>query len=71
MGHVGQSKTRVRWEFSMNVHSIWCYAGSAEVCAFSCKAERTQMNDNVVIIYEDEEVSAPKEVADFLEEERK
>ena len=29
------------------------------------------MNDNVVIVYNGEQVSAPKEVADFLEQDRK
>ena len=29
------------------------------------------MNDNVVIVYNGEQVSVPKEVADFLEQERK
>ena len=29
------------------------------------------MNDNVVIVYNDEQVSVPKEVADFLEQDRK
>ena len=35
------------------------------------KAERTQMNDNVVIVYNGEQVSVPKEVANFLEQDRK
>ena len=29
------------------------------------------MNDNVVIVYNGEQVSVPKEVADFLEQDRK
>ena len=29
------------------------------------------MNDNVVIVYNSEQVSVPKEVADFLEQDRK
>ena len=29
------------------------------------------MNDNVVIVYKGEQVSVPKEVADFLEQDRK
>ena len=43
---------------------------AARVCAFSCKAERTQMND-VVVTYFGEQVSVPKEVAYFLEQDRK
>ena len=44
---------------------------AARVCTLPSKAERTQMNDNVVIVYNGEQVSAPKEVADFLEQDRK
>lgn len=44
---------------------------TAQVCTFLCKAERTPMNDEVVITYEGEQVSAPKEVAEFLEQERR
>ena len=44
---------------------------AARVCTLPSKAERTQMNDYVVIIYNGEQVSVPKEVADFLEQDRK
>ena len=44
---------------------------AARVCTLPSKAERTQMNDNVVIVYNGEQVSVPKEVADFLEQVRK
>ena len=44
---------------------------AARVCTLPSKAERTQMNDNVVIVYNGEQVSVPKEVADFLEQDRK
>ena len=44
---------------------------AALVCTLPSKAERTQMNDNVVIVYNGEQVSVPKEVADFLEQVRK
>ena len=44
---------------------------AARVCTLPLKAERTQMNDNVVIVYNGEQVSVPKEVADFLEQVRK
>ena len=44
---------------------------AARVCTLPSKAERTQMNDSVVIIYNGEQVSVPKEVADFLEQDRK
>src|SRR5699024_9105900 len=35
------------------------------------KAERMQMNDSVAITYSGQQVSVPKEVADFLEQDRK
>ena len=41
------------------------------LCAFPWKAERMQMNDSVVISYSGQQVSVPKEVADFLEQDRK
>ena len=44
---------------------------AARVCAFPSRAERTQINDYVVIEYNGEQVSVPKEVADFLEQDRK
>ena len=44
---------------------------AARVCAFPWKAERMQMNDSVVITYCGQQVSVPKEVADFLEQDRK
>ena len=44
---------------------------AARVCTLPSKAERTQMNDNVVIVYNGEQVSVQKEVADFLEQVRK
>jgi RNA polymerase sigma factor (sigma-70 family) len=44
---------------------------AARVCTLPSKAERTQMNANVVIVYNGEQVSVPKEVADFLEQDRK
>ena len=44
---------------------------AARVCDFPSKAERTQMNDFVVIPYSGQQVSVPKEVADFLEQDRK
>ena len=44
---------------------------AARVCTLPSKAERAQMNDNVVIVYNGEQVSVPKEVADFLEQDRK
>ena len=44
---------------------------AVRVCALPSKAERTQMNDNIVIVYNGEQVSVPKEVADFLEQDRK
>ncbi|MCC2175358.1 sigma-70 family RNA polymerase sigma factor, partial [Hominicoprocola fusiformis] len=40
-------------------------------CTLPSKAERTQMNDNVVIVYNGEQVSVPKEVVDLLEQDRK
>ena len=44
---------------------------AAQVCALPSKAERTQMNDSIVIIYNGAQVSVPREVADFLEQDRK
>ena len=44
---------------------------AARVCAFPQKAERMQRNDSVVIAYSGQQVSVPKEVADFLEQDRK
>jgi len=43
---------------------------AAQVCAFPQEAERTFMNDTVVF-YHGERVSVPKEVAEFLEQDRK
>lgn len=40
-------------------------------CTLPPKAERAQMSDNVVIVYNSEQVLVPKEVADFLERNRK
>ena len=54
----------------MRVFSFWRCA-AARVCDFPSKAERTQMNDYVVITYSGQQVSVPKEVADFLEQDRK
>ena len=53
----------------MGVHSLDAVP-AAQVCAFPSRAERTQMNDYVVIEYNGEQVSVPKEVADFLEQDR-
>ena len=55
---------------SMKVDSFGAVP-AARVCTLPSKAERTQMNDNVVIVYNGEQVSVPKEVADFLEQDRK
>ena len=44
---------------------------AARVCTLPSKAERTQMNDNIVIVYNGEQVSVPKEVVDLLEQDRK
>ena len=38
---------------------------------FRRKRKGHKMNDNVVIVYNGEQVSVPKEVADFLEQDRK
>ena len=41
-------------------------------CApFRRKRKGHKMNDNIVIVYNGEQVSVPKEVADFLEQDRK
>ena len=43
---------------------------AAQVCSFPQEAERASMNDTVVF-YNGEQVSVPKEVAEFLEADRK
>ena len=53
---------------SMRACSIWRCAGNAGV--FLWDAEGTSMNDTVVF-YNSEQVLVPKEVAEFLEEDRK
>src|SRR5699024_12270912 len=61
--------------FSLSLHDalpiLFGAVPAARVCAFPWKAERTRMDDSVVILYNGEPVSVPKEVAEFLEQERK
>jgi RNA polymerase sigma factor (sigma-70 family) len=59
---------------SMKVDSFWRCTGSAGVCGKN--AETANLQDEltgalVVIVYNGEQVSVPKEVADFLEQDRK
>ena len=55
----------------MKVDSFWRCTGSAGVYLSVEKRKGHKMNDYVVIIYNGEQVSVPKEVADFLEQDRK
>lgn len=52
---------------------VYCFGAvpAARVCIFPLRGERTQMNDSVAIEYNGEQVSVPKEVADFLKQDRK
>ena len=54
----------------MKVFSIWRCAGSAGVY-LSVESGKAQMSDTVVIIYNGEPVLVSKEIADFLEQDRK
>lgn len=53
----------------MGVHSFDAVP-AAQVCAFPRKAERTRMND-VVVFGNKKSVLVSREVADYLEEDRK
>ena len=54
----------------MKVDRLWRCTGSAGVYP-SVESGRGAMNDNVVIVYNGEQVSVSKEVADLLEQDRK
>ena len=55
----------------MKVYSFWRCAGSAGVYLSVESGKDTKMSETVTILYCGKPVSAPKEVADFLEQDRK
>ena len=69
MDLVGHSRPSYDRIFSW-ASTVFGAVPAARVCAFLCKAERMQMSDTT-ITYLGRQVSVPKEVADFLEQDRK
>ncbi len=55
----------------MKVYSLWRCAGSAGVYLSVESGKDTKMGETVTILYCGKPVSVPKEVADFLEQDRK
>ena len=56
---------------SMKVYSFWRCAGSAGVYLSAESGKDTRLNETVTVLYCGKSIPAPKEVADFLEQDRK